>query len=264
MKKIVVVLFLMTLVSLNAKSIKLKFLEGGFHIVSYNYEEFSGNSVLDSEKSNFFKIGGVNFRAEFEIKNSFIMGASFEGAMGKTTYDGQTQSGKKLNYEHPGVILMQPQLYLKKELPISFYSISPQLGIGYRYWERGKGNFTGDYDETYEWPYWFIGVELKTEVTNRFTTAIVLNYQRAFTAKMTDYAGEINTFDLKTVDGFSIAIPFEYKINTTYSLIAEYKYDFWDIQGSDGVYDNILQNTYYEPPSETANQYLSLKLRIYY
>ena len=264
MKKLAVVLVLISFLSLNAKPIELKFLEGGFHILSYDYGEFSNNSVLDSEKSNFFKIGGLNFRAEFEIKESFILGASFEYSIGKTTYDGQTQSGKKLNYEHPGVLLLQPELYIKKELPMDFYSITPRFGIGYRYWERGKGNFTGDYDETYEWPYWFMGVELKSEITDKFTTAIILNYQRAFTAKMTDYAGEINTFDLKTVDGFSISIPFEYKITATYSVIAEYKYDFWDIQGSDGVYDNVLDATYYEPPSETSNQYLSLKLRIYY
>ena len=262
--KRVVLLILVSFAFLNAKSVELKFIEGGVEFLNFNYEELNGEKIINSETSGFNKIAGINFKTEFKIKQSFTLGASFEYSLGKAVYDGQTNSGKKLNYEHSGLYLFQPEIYIKKDLMIDFYTITPRFGIGYRYWERGKGNFEGDYDETYKWSYWFMGVEANSDITKKLNVGIILNYQRAFSAEMVDYAGEINSFDLQRVDGISIVVPARYTISPKYAIIAEYKYDFWDIEGSSGVYDNILQKTYYEPPSETKNQYISLKLRMYF
>ena len=160
MKKLLIILLLIGNI-LYAKPFTLKFLEFGFHGVDFNYEEFGKNQqVIDSETSSFTDLLGLNAKAEFDVDDIFIFGAMFEYTMGDCTYSGATWGGQSLNYKHGGVYLIQPEIYVKKDLPVGIFLITPKFGFGYRHWERGKGSFSGDYDETYRWPYLSFGASI--------------------------------------------------------------------------------------------------------
>lgn len=218
-----------------------------FFSVKENYKEYISNKVIDRDYNNFCDLSG----AGIYLKQNFFK-LNFEYAYGNATYKGADQTGKKLKAKERNVYLINSLLSVGKYI---------YFDLGYRFWDRGKSNYGGDYEEQYIWPY--VGLSFNYNFYfSRFSVEPLIAYQNAFNPKLKILAGNTPDIKLGHTYGMKFELPLTYKIDN-FMFFAFYRFQYWHIKAS-GIYNLILNNYKYpvfEPKSETKNQYIGIGLK---
>ena len=110
-----------------------------------DYEEVVNGYIIDEDTSKFFDLNGISIKYSDNYILPYFLKAEY--AYGKTEYIGQTQNGSPLNVTQKNVYI------LNLEGGIHILSNPFYLSAGYRFWNRGKSNYEGDYNEKYYWSY---------------------------------------------------------------------------------------------------------------
>ena len=218
-----------------------------FFSVKENYKEYINNTVIDRDYNAFFDMSGLGIKL-----TQNIFRASIEYAYGNATYDGADQSGNKIKVKENDVYIINALVSIGEPLSID---------LGYRFWNRGKSAYEGDYGEEYYWPYIGLSLNYKFYFCN-FRFEPIFSYQYAIDPKLKILIGNNPTLDLGNTRGYKIELPFTYRVNKDISIFAFYRYQYWHINASD-VY--LLKVDYqvfpiFEPESKTRNQYIGVGL----
>jgi len=231
----------------------------------FDYKEYNNqNQEIDSESSNYNDLYGINGVYTININKSKI-GLSIDYLKGSTTYKGSTWGGDSLELNEKNVKLINANLFIDCEL---FYDtiednygyLYLSTGLGYRYWDRGKSDYSGDYNEKYYWPYYFIGFKLEDTFHNKYSIGIYTTYQKAINPKMHADLGNGITYNLGKTSGYKIEIPVKYYISHNYGIKLSYIINYWKINKSDTqtITLNNQQIKTLEPDSKTKNKFISL------
>jgi hypothetical protein len=229
-----------------------------------NYKEYQNSSIIDSESSKYLDMAGIrlDIYKYFVNENRIIFGIEY--SQGETTYNGSTWDGKPLTLQEKNSYIFNSRIiyeaFLKTyEFTSYIEKMYFDLGVGYRYWDRGKSDYAGDYDERYKWPYFIVGFS-DNEIFSKFDYGINFFYHRAVLPKMDADLGGGTTFDLGKTDGYRFELPIRYHLATNYGITFKYTYDYWKIGKSDTQNVTFSDGKYvvHEPDSKTKNQYLNL------
>jgi len=246
MKKIVL---LFVFVFLHAANV-----EYYLYSVDMNYKEYDTNGAyLDGESSHFGELNGIGIK--YTSKESLWFYLKGEYAYGSTTYNGATWGGTP-------VVLNKKDVYLLNfEGGIYPYRNPYYIALGYRYWNRGKSDYPGDYDEQYYWPYLGFGYSYIFKIHKLFLTADFA-YQYAINPKLDTHLGSGTTLDLGPTEGLKFELKglINYENNIMFTFF--YRYQYWNIDRSAPSSIELNGNTVYivEPESVTRNQYLGVGL----
>ena len=220
--------------------------------INMDYREFDQNGAyLDGDSCGFGKLNGIGIKYSATKNISYFL--KIEYANGKTHYDGSTWGGTPLSLTKKNVYIWNLEGGIK---PIN----NPMyLSIGYRYWNRGKSDYQGDYDEQYYWPYMGIGYFYVVKLNKIFFTSD-LAYQYAINPKINVHLGSGTTLNLGYTSGLKFQLKAFYPYSDNIMLSFMYRYQFWHINRSesgsiilDGSNTQIV-----EPESFTRNQYLGI------
>jgi len=251
MKKIIIPLFILTF----SMSDEVTFFSSTAKI---NYKEYMNSQIMDEEQSDFGDITG--FKLGYKIDNDrFFFLVNFKYLLGNTYYSGVDWNKNKIYAKENGVYISQ----------ITFRSgynlISNEMGnfnliggLGYRFYNRGKSDKAGDYDEQYKFKFYEIGASINKKIDNIFTGVRFL-YHRAVNPQLEAYFENRVTYNLGKTDGYSITIPLGYQFNKNWSFISQYEYQYWKSNKSGVIYVNKIPT--HEPDSETKNSYLNIGFR---
>jgi len=156
------------------------------------------------------------------------------------------------------IYLKVGSLLYKDKTKLGTGKIYPVIGFGYRFWNRGKSNYIGDYDEEYSWKYFLIGSVFDIDI-NKYNFGLNIQYQKGIDAKLKAYIFNGLTFKLKT-KGYKIEVPLKIKLDKNSGIALKYVYDYWKITDSSQTII-VIDNTGYilhEPNSKTKNNSLSI------
>jgi len=224
-----------------------------FFSIQENYKEYYAGSVIDRDYNSFGDLNGIGINY---IRNYYYSDLYFvaEAAYGTSIYDGAYQDGTPIKSKQKDV-----QIY---NLRAGIYSRGYILELGYRFWNRGKSNIEGDYNEQYYWPYISTGVMYKI----KFSTVSIdyyLKYNYAVSPKIKVYLGNNPTLDLGDTSGIETQFGISKKINFDYSLGIFYRFSYWHINRSNSKTVLINNQSYqiFEPESETRNQYIGIYIQ---
>ena len=224
-----------------------------YSALKLDYKEYQNEQVLDSETSDFTDLNGL--KINLSIQN--FLEANFEYNRGTSYYKGTLWDKTPISATDENVYLINSNILVKQGTGAR--GLSALMGMGYRYWERGKSKYEGDYYEEYRWPYYFLGFDYRLK-NYQIETALQLSYQIAINPQLDIDLNQQITLNLGATYGYNIKIPFKYYLTREYGIAFEYQYDYWKINESDKVpvttSDNKTFNIY-EPESETKNQYIT-------
>ncbi|WP_200763427.1 hypothetical protein [Nitrosophilus alvini] len=245
---------------------RLDSFEIGLQTLKMDYKEYdTGGNFLDGDSTDLFgDMNGINAKALFHLKDVYYIGASIEYTKGKSHYEGSTWGGTPLSLTKDNVSILQPEISLIGKKEYNYGTLHSKIAFGYREWKRGKSDYSGDYDETYKWKYFYIGAGYKKEIAKRVSLGFSLGYQKALSPEMKAYLYDGATFKLGNTEGFKIEIPLEYTLTERIDIIGFYRYDYWEINHSDTVAltsGGSFVTYAYEPDSKTKNSYLGIKLK---
>ena len=237
-----------------------------FSAIKFNYVEKENGKFLNSETCSYSKYPGIIF--SITEKNEFLYNISIEYNKGETTYIGSTWGGTPLKSISKNSFLYNLSLkigYLFYEDKTNLGTIGkvyPVIGIGYRFWNRGKSNYIGDYDEEYSWKYFLIGSIFDIDMSI-YSFGLNIQYQQGIDSKLKADLFNGLTFKLKT-KGYKIEVPLKIELYNNYGITLKYVYDYWKVTDSTKEIITVGNENYivYEPNSETKNNYLSIG--IYY
>ncbi|ACM92153.1 hypothetical protein NAMH_1021 [Nautilia profundicola AmH] len=244
MKKLLV---LLSFVFIHASNI-----EYYLYSINFDYKEYSSSGVyLDGESSNFGSLNGIGVKYSDRTSLPFYLKGEY--AYGSTHYDGSTWGGTPLSLTKDGVYL------INLEGGIHPFRNPYYLAFGYRYWNRGKSDYPGDYDEQYYWSYFSFGYFYIFKIRKVFLTTD-FQYQLAINPKLDAHIGSGTTLDLGTTEGLKFQIASYFKYNSRIMISLMYRYQFWHINRSDPASVVLNGTTTYivEPESFTRNQYLGI------
>ncbi|WP_457562137.1 hypothetical protein [Caminibacter pacificus] len=217
------------------------------YTVFMDYREYENGSVIDKDYTNFGDLNGIGIFYKSKTKPlKFTLRAEFAG--GESTYEGSTWDGTPLKNRQSGVYIFN----FESGVGVNYFFLT----LGYREWNRGKSNYSGDYDEKYYWPYFGIRYDYHF-FFNNFAFNPKISYQAAISPKLKVYLGNDPVLNLGYTDGAYIDLPLYFKTGNTVWYIF-YKYQYWHISKSDyAVLQTSTNRTLiYEPESITRNQYL--------
>jgi hypothetical protein len=220
------------------------------YTVKMDYREYQNGVVIDRDYTKLGKMLGIGILYKNNEYSAFRFYIKGEYAAGNSIYDGETWGGTPLNN-------LQKNTYI--------YNIEGGVGLhgtyfilGYRFWDRGKSDYPGDYDEQYYWPY--IGIKY-TFVLGNSQMALIpsISYESAINPKLKAQLYGGITYDLGATNGLNLELPFYYRIND-FLLKVYYRYQYWHILPSDIVPIVTNSGVIYtqEPESKTRNQYFGL------
>ena len=225
-------------------------------------EHGDNNEFLDSEKSNFWDIKGIELG--FAYKKVTKKGNYSEFGVNMMSLSGETEYvGTYLISGDPAVsttknILFDTEVdYKFTQILKRAFSLTYGVGIGYRSWRR---ELSPSQVEVYSWyslrPKIGFSYSLKD-----FSFATQLEYQSAISPKMTilkDSENPDTTVNLGSADIIEISIPIKYSVRKNIDLLVEYVYQNQSIEKSDTAQYIIsaTQYTIYEPASTAHNQYV--------
>ena len=232
-----------------------------FSAIKFNYVEKENGKFLDSETCNYSKYAGIIFSVT--KKSDFFYNIGIEYNKGETTYTGSTWGGTPLKLTKENSFLYNiyskvGYLLYEDKTNLGTGKIYPVIGIGYRFWNRGKSNYIGDYDEEYSWKYFLIGSIFDIDM-KKYSFGLNIQYQQGIDAKLKAYLFNGLDFKLKT-KGYRIEIPLKIKLDKDYGIALKYIYDYWKVTDSSKEIIGVGNENYivYEPNSETKNNYLSI------
>jgi len=214
-----------------------------------NYKEYSNSKVIDRDYSGFNDIFGIGIKYETGFER-FYFNSNIEYAAGDSIYDGSTWNGVSIKVKQTGLYFFNAKAALGYR-EISFH-------IGYREWQRGSGNYSGDYKEIYYWPY--VGVVLRKKVGNsKIYFFPQVAYNHGINPKLKVELGNNPILDLGDTYGGYIEMPLYFKIER-FKFDIFYRFEYWHIHKSKPallVTSNGVSSIY-EPESITKNQYIGV------
>ncbi len=214
--------------------------------MNMDYREYSGGTILDSEKANSLPGFGLQYKEQIndlsEGARSYI-DIDFSHYYGDTTYVGfYLNSGG-----HYGDVITTTKNMISdgtigysEEKMYDNYLLSMRLGIGYRFWERALAD---GHIEQYKWPYGTVKMGVSSELTSADTLGVAAEYHHAISPKME--SNLYGTFDLGRTNGFSVSVPWEHALTSSWAFKLTYMYQTWNIGKSDA------NSGYFEPDSES-------------
>ncbi|MEO1941677.1 MAG: hypothetical protein ABGW77_02155 [Campylobacterales bacterium] len=217
--------------------------------VIMDYQEFGDSEkvVLDRDYTDPGDLNGVEI--DFRTPFYFIEGALYQGS---SHYTGSTWDGQSVSSLQTGVILFNGRI------GVTFPGGGPYFVAGYRSWWRGTSDSPGDYNEHYYWKYLGLGYRGEFQFGELQLTPSA-EWERGIHPEMKAYLGSEPTFDLGEVTGLRLELPLCWRLNPYFSLLLQYRFQYWYITGS-GPTPAVIdgQNyTLYEPPSKTYLHYFS-------
>jgi hypothetical protein len=231
--------------------------------LSMDYVETSKNGTfLDSEKSDFNEIAGLELGYKFIFENGH--GGANESALellveyvqGESRYDGFLQSGGVIISKYETKTdnrIIEPCMRWIETKKSDAYDVSVFVSLGYRDWVRDMSSDIYGIKETYRWAYGGVGMNLMFHDEN-WHIGLQGDYKKAFLATMNaEFNGGMD-FDLGDTWGYSVKVPLIWDISQAVSFELSYKHDTWEIGAS-----NVVQG-YYEPDSKTNNEIIKLGL----
>ncbi len=229
-------------------------LSGAYQGAYLHYEEIVDNSVLDKDTG---WLNGGFVEARYDTYHVFLR-ANFDMFGSDTAQYTDFHSFKFDTRE----------LYYRVEADAGYKlfnfrtaTISPYVGIGYFWWERGR-NILPDYEEDYSWAYAAFGLNYAHRFTDRFLFGVDAALLWPFDTKMkTDIAGTIDrtTFDIKPRLGWRVQVPMSYELTRTYTyrvftFLTPF-YERWNIGASPDVAATSggvpTGDVFFEPKSHT-------------
>jgi len=228
--------------------------ELGFMYYNFDYEEDLPSPFKSTEEE---WLPGFCLSYTYKDKDEFYTKAFVEYTDADTDYDGTTQVGVPVKDTTDNI-------FFRFELDIGYTfdsgeksSVSPYIGWGYRYWERGLGGAL-PFDETYTWQYIPVGIRADFELNDKWDIGANVAARFMFSGKMrADSSGFDFKVDLDNETGWFAEIPIRYKFSPSWSLVVTPWYEYSEIGKSDPVY-TIFEGRFilsaYEP-SSTTDQY---------
>jgi len=265
MMKIIVLFFMLLVTFVSAKD------EYRYNIslvgMSMDYREYDDNSqILDSEKSDFTQMLGIEFGLAYLLNSSNANYSQFDVSVlllsGQTEYVGAylksgggygSLVGKTNNYitnldiDYLYNIKLDDRLYL-----------FAGAAFGYREWER---SLSKNQIETYSWVYLEpkIGMNYLYEQINLQAKA---GYKYGVNPTMTA-TGIDDKFKLGSANTLNVSLSLAYNIAAHSELFCEYIYENQIISKSNIVFASD-GNGYVEPDSEANNQYVKFGVSFKY
>lgn len=227
--------------------------------VQFDYMEYDDRGeYIDSEKAAIGEMNGFDVALRFGGRArsgmKFIHDLEYSYYAGNTDYVGSPlydPVGKYGDLKSRTQNSISELTYLVGlSLPVTrHFSIGGQTGFGNRQWKRGLG---AGILETYTWSHWIAGGRADWLFKNG-EFCVYANYQEAFLPKMS--ATNLGlVFDLGKTSGYKLGVRWSRKISQRLAFELEYVYDYWEI-GKSGVEKSYDEKSYYEPSSETKNNY---------
>ncbi|MEO1957958.1 MAG: hypothetical protein ABGX23_00225 [Nautiliaceae bacterium] len=238
MKKVIGILFLVSFLFSSG--------EFCFYTIKMDYREYQNGRVLDRDYTDFGELVGIGYR--YENSNFYDSFFRIEGAYGGSHYEGATWGGKPIKENQSGVYILN--------IEGGFGQRGVNFILGYRFWNRGKSNSIGDYNEQYYWPYYGVMWRNCFEF-RKFSFKPEIAYQKAINPQMKAYLGNEPVIDLGDTEGFKAELPLYFK-SKNFSFKLFYRYQLWHVSASSQT--PLLLNGkvvyIYEPESFTRNSYI--------
>lgn len=214
--------------------------------MNMDYREYSGGSILDSEKADSLPGFGIQYKDLINDSSDGVRSffdIDFSQYYGDTTYVGfYLNSGG----QYGDVVtttkntISDGTIGYSEEKTYDNYLLSMRLGVGYRFWERALAD---GHTEQYKWPYGTVKLGMSSDLTSSDTLGVAAEYHHAISPKME--SNRYGTFDLGRTNGFSVSVPWEHTLSESWAFKLTYIYQTWNIGQSDAT------SGYYEPDSES-------------
>lgn len=222
---------------------------------SYNYNEYSDNSVLlDSELADLGEISGWYFQLHFTLSDSSSLKLYYDKSAGYTTYIGSSISGGAY-----GSIVSQTVNY--------FTTISMKYDYIYASgseWDlrllASGGTYTWDrllstiQEEIYHWYFSDIGLDYAYHIDDTMTWGAVYAYRQTIKPQMDVNAPSLvpyTVLDLGNSYGTTVSLYCNYQLDDPHFTIkVRYNYEHFLISKSN------IRNGILEPKSTQVNSYL--------
>jgi hypothetical protein len=226
----------------------------GMHM---DYREYDRNGIiLDSEKSNFSEIIGIDFSYRYLINNNSAIEFNLMSMAGDTEY-----VGSYIGSGQPYGSVVSKTYNKVRDISL-FYNAKNSsdygvimlggVGFGYRYWDR---ELSAVQLEEYKWYSLRANIGLEYQYED-IVAAFKVGYQYGIKPAMSA-SGFSEDFNLASADILKISLPLRYKLNESFDFFSEYVFEYQTIKESDVLYDSAA-NGYVEPDSTAYNQYLKV------
>ncbi len=227
--------------------------------MNMDYREYdSSDHILDSEKSDYSDISGVEIGYRFLLKNNTNISFNFVGVNGETQY-----LGSALNSDQPygsevsttsNTIYDISLGYNAKHMLNSNVMMLGGIGVGYRYWQRELSSIQ---IEEYTW--YSVRVNAGVEFDYKdLSTSLIAEYQYGIKPEMTA-TGISDDFELSSANIVKISVPIRYALTQNFDLSCAYVFEYQEIKESNVIYDGGTTG-YVEPDSKAYNQYIKIEM----
>jgi len=234
--------------------------------MSINYKEYiDSGKLLDSEQTNPFLYGldgGINTTVYSNNSFSNVVRINGKYYSGNTQYKGSplnkndgTYGSLTGNTKDTIYNIAISNRFLFKFKNLNFLT---DIGLGRRNWNR---QLSANQDEKYTWYYDYISSGVEFAFNSKLSLGIKAKYCNAINPTMRSYINGDSTipsymkFNLGRTYGYSLTVPFKYKITNSFDIIANYTYGEWNIGKS-----NTVSSVYHEPRSKTKYNIVSIGL----
>ncbi len=238
-------------------------LKMGFMFYHFDYKE---DMVPPSKSTNEGWLPGAFISYTFKKNSVFYHRFYVHYAAAEITYDGSTQTGTPIKFSN------DPQKFFKLQWDFGYpwairdnFVLTPYLGLGYRYWERGETSYP-NYKEVYTWGYIPVGLRIDYDINDKWRVGGNVAANFMFGGNMKAYLSELSRgapdldFSLGNEVGWYAELPVTYRITNNWALTAAPWYEYSTIGRSDTKYFRYGGSLYsaYEPSSKTNQFGISL------
>ncbi|MDD2266732.1 hypothetical protein [Sulfuricurvum sp.] len=217
------------------------------NMMKMDYREYDWGKLIDSEKTSALPGFGIQYKKQLNkrgLSNRSYFDIDYSQYYGNTDYVGFNLGSGGGHYGDVVTItkntISDGSFGYSEEKLFNNYLVFMRLGIGYRYWERALSD---GHTEEYTWPYGTVKMGMSGELTSVDTLGIAAEYHYAISPKMK--SNSYGVFDLGRTDGFSVVVPWEHTLTSSWAIKFTYMYQTWNISQSNTNFG------YYEPASES-------------
>ena len=227
--------------------------------MSMDYREYlPSGKILDSEKSNFHELGGVEVGVDYLLvssaRSTLELNSNLNFLGGYTDYVGSLRGtrgeygsvlSRTVDYIFDFDIALQNKYKLMKNVELTY-----ALGLGYRFWKR---MLSENQAEDYKWFSLRPMLGINYQVMDKIMCGLEVQYEHGLDTIM--YASDTgSTYDLASANILKYSFAVMYDYSDAINILFKYIYEKQEIEAS-----NII-NGFYEPQSTAKNQYLKIGL----
>jgi hypothetical protein len=210
---------------------------------------------------------GLNGTHTISWPNNVSIATQLHYYNGNITYDGELMDNTPKKIKNISNTIFVAEVHIQKEFRHLSTSLTPYIGLGYRYWLDELGTDPSGYDRKTTYLYIPIGTTLHYPVTETLSLNILSQYNLFIEGKNTsDYSKFTWTNDNLNVTqstgyGYLLDCNATLKLSQQNRLSANIQYHYWDIANSSVDY---LQTTegpkkYKEPKNKTKELRLGIQ-----